>query len=78
MKTVPGIYDGDSVRPAEKVDVKPNTKVLITFLDEDSQPSPFPLTTLDEVAGCLATTGPARTLDEMKEGVKRVVRERWR
>ena len=78
MKTVPGIYDGSSVKPTEKVDAKPNTKVLITFLDEDARPSPFPVTTLDEVAGCLATTGPARTLDEMNEGVKRLVRGRWR
>ena len=78
MKTVPGIYDGEAAKPTEKVDAKPNTKVLITFLDVDARPSPFPVTTLDEVAGCLATTGPAKTLDEMNEGVKRLVRERWR
>ena len=78
MKTVPGIYDGNSAKPSEKVDMKPNTKVLITFLDEDSRPSLFPVTKLDEVAGCLATAGPTRTLDEMKEGVKRLVRGRWR
>lgn len=71
MKTVPGIYDGNSVKPTGKVDVKPNTKVLITFLDQDTRPFPFPATTLGEVAGCL-TTGPARTLDEMDEGIKRI------
>ncbi len=78
MKTVPGIYDGSSVKPTEKVDAKPNTKVLITFLDQEARPSPFPVTSLDEVAGCLATNGTAKTLDEMNEGVKRRVRERWR
>lgn len=78
MKTVPGIYDGNSVKPTEKFEARPNTKVLITFLDEDARPSPFELTRLEDVAGCLSATGPAKTLDEMNEGVKGLVRERWR
>jgi AbrB family looped-hinge helix DNA binding protein len=38
--------------------------------------SPFPETTIDEVAGCLQLTGKAKTLDEMEQAIAQGVRER--
>jgi len=35
MLTVKGVYTGKFVRPLAKVNKKPNTPVIITFLDED-------------------------------------------
>jgi len=40
--------------------------------------SPFQETTLDAVAGCLQTTGKAKTLDEMEQAIAQGVRERHR
>jgi hypothetical protein len=36
---------------------------------------PFPVTTLDEVYGCLPYAGKALTLEEMEEGIARGVQE---
>lgn len=36
--------------------------------------TPFPETTLEEVAGCLRYTGKAKTIEEMDEAVKRAIR----
>ncbi len=35
MLAVKGVYTGKFVRPLAKVNKKPNTPVIITFLDED-------------------------------------------
>jgi bifunctional DNA-binding transcriptional regulator/antitoxin component of YhaV-PrlF toxin-antitoxin module len=37
----------------------------------------FPPTTLDDVAGCLQYTGPAKTLEEMHEAIAEGVRQRY-
>ncbi len=37
---------------------------------------PFDRTSLDEVAGSLPTDSPARTIEEMDEGIRRAVSER--
>lgn len=78
MQTVHGIYDGQAIRPTEAVEARPNTKVLITFLDEEPQPSPFEATQLADVAGCLAYSGPVKTLDDMQAAVRRRAKEQWR
>lgn len=78
MQTVHGVYDGQAIKPTEAVRARPNTKVIITFLDEDAPPSHFKPTRLDDVAGCLPYSGPAKTLEEMQESVQRRARERWR
>jgi len=76
MQTVHGVYDGETVRPTEAVEVRPNTRAIITFVDE-SPCQPFRRTTLDEVAGCLRYPGPAKTLDEMQAAVRRHMQKRW-
>lgn len=76
METVHGVYDGQAVRPTQAVRARPNTKVLITFLDEEAQPSPFKPTRLQDVAGCLPYAGPAKTLEEMQEAVRQRARKR--
>ena len=78
MQTVRGVYDGQAVRPTEAVRARPNAKVLITFLDEEPQPSPFEATQLADVAGCLSYSGPAKTLNDMQAAVRRRAKEQWR
>lgn len=75
MKIVHGVYDGQTVRPTEPVHARPNTKVLITFLDEETRPSPFRPTRLQDVAGSLSYSGPAKTPEEMQDAVRRHAKE---
>lgn len=35
MISVRGIYNGKTIKPLTKIDKKPNTPVIITFLDEE-------------------------------------------
>jgi hypothetical protein len=37
MLSIKGLYDGKWVIPLEKIHIKPNVKVIITFLDEKSK-----------------------------------------
>jgi hypothetical protein len=76
MHSVAGVYDGEAIRPTEAFEARPNTRVIITFLDD--APSPFPPTRLEDVAGCLPHRGPARTVEEMNEAVVRHAREHTR
>jgi hypothetical protein len=76
MHTVRGVYDGQVIRPTEPVRAQPSTKVIIIFLEGDTPPSPFKVTRLEDVAGCLSYSGPAKTLEEMQEAVARRARER--
>jgi AbrB family looped-hinge helix DNA binding protein len=39
---------------------------------------PFPPTRLEEGLGCAGYTGPAKTLEEMDEGIAAELRETWR
>jgi hypothetical protein len=78
MHTVFGIYDGEAIRPSEAVRARPNTTVLITFLDDDAQPVPFAPTRLENVAGCLPYTGPAKTLEEMHAAIRDHAKQQWR
>ncbi len=76
MQTIPGIYDGEAIRPLERFRVRPNTRVIITFLEDEQRESVFPPTRIEDVAGCLAHTGPAKTIGEMDAAVLRHARER--
>lgn len=38
MMAVQGYYDGVAVRPLEKIDAKPNQRVIITVMDEFVEP----------------------------------------
>ena len=40
--------------------------------------SPFPRTTLDEVAGSAGYTGPAKSLEQMEAGIRSAVARRFR
>ena len=40
--------------------------------------SPFPRTTLEEVAGCLKYSGPPKTLEQMENAIRKGVQEQWR
>lgn len=40
--------------------------------------SPFPRTTVEEVAGCLKYSGPPKTLEQMEDAIKEGVQEQWR
>ncbi len=65
---------------SEPVQIDKSQKILITFLEKPIQTqvlknnSPFPVVTLDQVAGCLAYEGKTKTLEDMErelaEGLK--------
>ncbi len=77
MREIEGVYDGETVRPLEKLDVKPNTRVIIMFpVDKERSRAATAQTRLEDVAGCLYNDGPARTLDDMEAAIERGARER--
>ncbi len=39
--------------------------------------SPFPTTTIDNVAGCLAYTGTPKSLDDMESAIQKGVKDRF-
>ena len=39
--------------------------------------SPFPRTTVEEVAGYLKYSGPPKTLEQMEDAIKKGVQEQW-
>lgn len=36
MQSIRGIYDGKEIKPLEKINLKRNSKVIITFLDDET------------------------------------------
>ena len=38
MISVKGVFDGEVVRPVEKIKIKDKRNVIITFLDEENDP----------------------------------------
>jgi hypothetical protein len=73
VKTVEGIYDGKRIRPLVPIHMPANARVIITFLDVT--PAELPPTRLEDVAGCLAYKGPAKTLADMEQAIARGARE---
>ncbi len=73
MIAIPGVYDGKNIRPLEPVHAPANARVIITFIDE---PRSISSTRLEDVAGSLKWNGPAKTMADMDEAIKRGVRER--
>lgn len=53
MYAIRGIYDGQAIVPLERIAVRPNVEVIITFLDDAFSP----LGAEDETAGLLALSG---------------------
>ncbi|MCX7048049.1 MAG: hypothetical protein NTX50_21500 [Candidatus Sumerlaeota bacterium] len=78
MYAIIGIYDGAVIKPLQPVDAAPNTKVVITFLDEEDSKAPFAPTRFEDVAGCLHYKGPAKTLEEMEAAIEKGVKEQWK
>ncbi len=74
MQAIQGIYDGKMIRPLEPVHAHPNARVLITFMEVGPAEKP-PVTRLQDVAGCLRYTGPAKTLSEMEEAIQKGIAE---
>ena len=74
MKVVEGLYDGEQARPLYKVEAKPNTRVIITFLDEEARPQQA-TSRLEDVAGCLQYSGPAKSLEEMESAIAHGIRK---
>ena len=42
MQTVQGYYDGVMIKPLEKINAKPNQRVIITIMDEYVEPTKIP------------------------------------
>jgi hypothetical protein len=77
MKVVEGLFDGTCVKPIHEVKVKPNTRVIITFLEDEANP-PRTAVSLSEVAGCLKYNGPAKSIDEMNAAIAHGIKKDWR
>ena len=75
MEAVQGIYDGKTVRLLEPVKAHPNVRVIITFMESDDDTS-VPRTRIEDVAGSLRYDGPAKTLAEMEDAIRKGVAER--
>jgi hypothetical protein len=69
VMAVKGFYDGNTVKLLEPVHSQANVSVIITFLEDDKLRSVSP-TRLQDVAGCLRWTGPAKTLDDMEKAIE--------
>ncbi len=41
------------------------------------RPKPFPITRLEDGVGCVGYTGPAKSLEEMEQGMVREARRQW-
>ena len=78
MQTIPGVYDGQAIKPLKEFRARPNTRVIITFLEDAQRESVFAPTRIEDVAGCLAYAGPAKTIEEMDAAVLRHAKERRR
>lgn len=77
MQAIQGIYDGKTIRPLEPVRAHPNVRVIITFMEPELTDN-LPVTRLEDVAGCLHYTGPAKTLADMEAAIRKGVAEQWK
>ena len=73
MKAVEGIYDGKRIKTLEPVHMPGNVRVIITFLD--APPPALTATRLEDVAGCLVYRGPAKTLGDMENAIRKGAKE---
>ena len=67
MQSIRGIYDGETILPLEQAHAKPNSKVIITFLDE---PGEKPQT--ESAGGLMALFGTwedSRSADEIVQDI---------
>jgi len=78
MESVRGYYDGKLVHPIEPVKAPTNARVIITFLDGETASRAVSQSRLEDVAGCLKYDGPAKTLEEMEDGIRRGAAESGR
>ena len=69
MIAVQGVYDGTTIRSLEPIHAPANVRVVITFLEE-STPQNIPVTRIEDVAGCLKWSGPAKTLGDMERAIE--------
>lgn len=56
-------------------------ELVVTLTDEGlllTPKAPFPSTVLDDVAGCLPVTGPAKTEQDIGTALKRAAKAAWR
>ena len=77
MIAIQGMYDGNTIKLLEPVHAPANVRVIITFLEEDRLRTVLP-TRIQDVAGCLRCTGPAKTLADMEKAVEQGAKERKR
>jgi hypothetical protein len=76
MRVIEGLYDGEKVQPLAKISARPNTRVMITFFDEDPSMQSTE-TRLEDVAGCLKYDGPAKSLEEIEAALSQGIRKEW-
>ena len=70
MPVVKGYYDGEVVRLIDAPTGIEKGDVTVRFEHEEQDKSPKRKLTAAEVAGCLKWDGPAKTLEDMEEGIR--------
>lgn len=64
--TVPGQYANFEGKP-----------VTVMVLCQEEDEMTVPITSLEEVFGCINYTGPAKSLEEMEQGLLAGVKQQW-
>ncbi len=71
MVSVNGYFDGNVVKPLEKIDAKPNQRVIITIMDEFFTPEPKK--DIKSMRGVLAQYADPELAKKEKEAWERAV-----
>lgn len=77
MLAIQGIYDSKTIQPLEPVRAHANVRVIITFMEPEPL-SDLPVTQIEDVAGCLHYSGPAKTMADMETAIRKGVAEQWK
>ena len=75
MVSVNGYFDGNVVEPLEKIDAKPNQRVIITIMDEFFTPEPKK--DIKSMRGVLAQYADPELAKKEKEAWERAVVEKY-
>jgi hypothetical protein len=76
MRVVEGVFDGEHITLLERVVARPNTRVMVTFVEDITEPAATTIR-LEDVAGCLPYLGEAKTVEQMEEAIALGVQREW-
>lgn len=71
MKTIKGVFDGNTIRPLEVLPVPVNTVVSISY---EIDIVPFSPLKPEDVAGCLKYDGPPVSVADMHAAIEEAIK----